>query len=63
MIAPDETAALYRTYDTPFLVTLRHCFVSDRKAAKTDTSRAFIDGRLAVINQILRERDKEVAHG
>lgn len=56
-ITPDETLALYRTFDTPTLVQLRHAFIVDRDTPNADlVTVAFARGRLAVIDEVLKER-------
>ena len=59
--AADRAAAeaLYRTMRTPELETLREAFRLDRRAAelRADSSAlAFVDGRLAIIDEILGSR-------
>lgn len=53
----EKTLALYRTYDTPMLRYLREAFSRDRADTTDDTTIHFCTGRIALIDQILVERE------
>lgn len=56
-----ETRAFYQAQDSLWLVKLRHAFKRDLEAAdnEADTAyRQFCVGRIAIIDQLLKERDR-----